>query len=45
LRVQNGNYKAEVKIQKIGKSLMARRKQKWDKAQDKEGLTYEAGSF
>jgi hypothetical protein len=28
LRVQNGNYKAEVKIQKIGKSLMARRKQK-----------------
>jgi hypothetical protein len=45
LRVKTGNYKAEVKNKKKRKILRARRKQKGDKAQDKEGLTYEAGSF
>jgi len=45
LRVNKGNYKAGGKNKKKRKILRAKRKQKGDKAHEKEGLVYEAGSF
>lgn len=45
LRIQKGNVKASQTSKKRRKILRAQRKQKGDKAQEREGVTYAAGAF